>query len=319
MDDGARLDALSDEAAFSALFDAEIAPTLERYEAERRSAVRLYAIVAGIGGVVALAAVVGAAATGQPAVLFLVALAAVVGLGIAEARMTPLRRRAKAALIEPLAASLGVDYTADAPQSVGLADFRERRLIGGYDTAKRYDHLQGMVHGSGFSLFQATLRKHRRDSKGRRRTVTVFRGQLIRIGFPRKFHGVTLVLRDAGLFNFALGAGSDLKRVGLVDPAFEKTFEVFGSDQVEARYLLTPTFMERLLKLEQIFQGGKIRAAFARGELLIAIEGDDLFKPGSMFRPMAQKDRALAMRDDLMAIRALIDALLAAEPLDAAI
>jgi len=40
-----------------------------------------------------------------------------------------------------------------------------------------------------------------------------------------------------------------MKRVGLVDPVFEKIFEAYGTDQVEARYLLTPTFMQRLVRL----------------------------------------------------------------------
>lgn len=316
MTDNATPDALDDDEAFAALFDERIAPHLQRFETQRQSAARVYAIALGVAGVLAAVlggfALLGADGAG-PFALFGAALVIIVALGIAEARMQPVRRGAKSALIEPLAASLGVSYAPDPPTSVGLSDFRERRLIGGYDTARRYDHFEGVLHGSPFSLFQATLKRRRRDSKGRSRTVTVFSGQLIRIGFPRRFHGVTVILRDAGMFNWMLGAGSELKRVGLVDPRFEKTFEVFGSDQVEARYLLTPTFMERLLRLEAIFEGGRSRAAFARGELLIAVQGGDLFKPGSMFRPLADRERALKVRADLLAIRALIDALLAAD------
>ena len=37
------------------------------------------------------------------------------------------------------------------------------------------------------------------------------------------------------------------KVVKLEDVEFEKHFEVYGTDQIESRYLLTPSFMQRLL------------------------------------------------------------------------
>ena len=46
-----------------------------------------------------------------------------------------------------------------------------------------------------------------------------------------------------------------LRKVGLEDPHFEKIFEVFGDDQVEARAILTPVFMEELVALETAYAG----------------------------------------------------------------
>jgi hypothetical protein len=70
--------------------------------------------------------------------------------------------------------------------------------------------------------------------------------------------------------------------------------------------------MERLLELETILKGKKARAAFADGDLLIAIEGGNLFEPGSMFRPLADVGRAERVLKEIQSVHAVIDALLAA-------
>src|SRR5436189_219873 len=72
----------------------------------------------------------------------------------------------------------------------------------------------------------------------------------------------------------------------LEDPVFEKAFEVYGTDQIESRFILTPDFMERLLGLERTFQGKQLRCAFAGGEMFLAVAGKNLLESGSMHRRM---------------------------------
>jgi hypothetical protein len=106
---------------------------------------------------------------------------------------------------------------------------------------------------------------------------------------------------------------SKLQRVGLEDPKFEREFEVYGSDQVEARALVHPVFMERLLALETKFSGSRIRCAFENGDLLIAVEGRNRFEAGSMFSPLADPKRVRQVVSDVAEILRLIDAMLTAE------
>ena len=49
-----------------------------------------------------------------------------------------------------------------------------------------------------------------------------------------------------------------LKGVTLEDIVFNKKFMVISDDQIESRYILTPTMMENLLALEKRFNGTKI-------------------------------------------------------------
>jgi hypothetical protein len=51
---------------------------------------------------------------------------------------------------------------------------------------------------------------------------------------------------------------------------------------VEARLLVHPAYVEHLLKLESAFSAKEMRALFRHGEVIIAVEGDNLFESGAM-------------------------------------
>ncbi len=56
------------------------------------------------------------------------------------------------------------------------------------------------------------------------------------------------------------------ERIRLEDPEFQKLFEVYCDDQITARYVLTPAFMERLKKLNERY----------KGQVYIAINSDNI-------------------------------------------
>jgi Protein of unknown function (DUF3137). len=63
------------------------------------------------------------------------------------------------------------------------------------------------------------------------------------------------------------------------DPAFEKEFVVYASDQIEARYILSHTLMEKILQLRNK-SGHNVYLSFKENRLYIAIYyGKDLFEP----------------------------------------
>lgn len=83
----------------------------------------------------------------------------------------------------------------------------------------------------------------------------IFKGIIFVADFNKNFNGVTVVRPKD--FGAALGAwfsknvfsfgGNDVVKLENTD--FDKTFVTHGSDQVEARYILTPAMMERILNL----------------------------------------------------------------------
>ena len=305
----------------------DLRPWLEQLETERRDKLRRFwlSLPLGLGAAVIVG---GASAVFQApgpvsAVAGVVVAALVIGWGFAP--LGSLKERLKLGLNQRLAESFGLSYREKPGAPARFDSFRAHGLIPSHDRRSFEDHFSGQAHGADFELYEAEL-KQRRRSKNRTYYVTVFHGALIRIRFPRTIEGVTLVTRDKGLFNAFDGwakrtfgkAGRKLERIGLVDPTFEKLFEVYGTDQVMARYLLTPSFMERLLELETILKGKNVRCVFdealvdgeGEGELLIAAETGDLFEAGSIFNPVDQRDRVEALFKEIKLIDRTIETVL---------
>ena len=175
----------------------------------------------------------------------------------------------------------------------GVEGYRSNKI-------KLEDEISGEAHGAIFNSIEVKLT--RKSGKNR---VIDFRGQLMSITFPRKFLGRTIVLRDKG---FLQGKKKgDMKRVGLVDPVFEKIFEAYGTDQVEARYLLTPVFMQTLVDLERSIGGKNIRFGFDQNKLFIAVETPNQFEAGSMLEPLTDPARTQKILDEIGAVYDVVD------------
>ena len=219
---------------------------------------------------------------------------------------------AKSQSLTSIADAIGCTYELSAFQKDGLPHFEELRLLPSCDRADYQDCFRGTHKGCAFAFYEGHLER-RHQTKNGTSWETVFRGQLIRIAFPKKFLGTTVVRRDAGIFNTVARWMSSMQRVALGDSRLEKAFEVYSTDQVEARYLIHPVFMERLLALETAFKGERLRCAFIDGDLLIAIEGGDKFEIGSMFANLADIARVRAIVADITEVMRLIEAVLTAE------
>jgi hypothetical protein len=238
------------------------------------------------------------------------------GIGLyawGSADINRLARETKLMLIEPVSAEFGIQFQLTPVPPEVIHRCRSLGLVPSWDRAKYEDMLTGMRGDAPFEFFEAHLEEKRTttDSKGRTRTtwVTVFKGQCLAVKFHKEFNGVTKVYRDMGPFNWVAKFGVKEPRVRLEDPVFEKAFEVYGSDQVEARYILTPDFMERLVGLERTFEGKQLRCAFAGGEMLLAVSGKNLLESGSMYRRMDDLNRVREILLDFAAIFLLIDAM----------
>jgi hypothetical protein len=216
-------------------------------------------------------------------------------------------------LVEPVSSEFGMQFELVPVSPEVMTHFKWLGLVPSWDRAKFEDRLTGVRGDAPFEFFEAHLEEKRTttDGKGRTRTtwVTVFKGQCLAVKFHKEFHGVTKVYRDMGAFNWLAKFGVKEPPVRLEDPVFEKAFQVYGSDQVEARFLLTPDFMERLLGLERTFEGRQLRCAFSSGEMLLAVSGKNLLESGSMHRRMDDLNRVREMLLDFAAIFLLIDAM----------
>lgn len=230
----------------------------------------------------------------------------------AYAPLSTLSGQVKSKMLGTIAETLDCKYEATVSRRAGFDSARELGLVPGFDRSSFEDWWGGQRYKCDFGLYEAHL-EQKHQSKNGTTWVTCFRGQIMCVSFPKKFLGTTVVRRDLGIFNFVNRFGTSLKRVGLESSKFERDFEVYGSDQVEARALVHPVFMERLIALEKQFSGSRIRCAFQEGDLIIAIESRNRFEPGSMFSPLADRKRVRQVVTDIAEIIRLIDSMLTSE------
>lgn len=184
-----------------------------------------------------------------------------------------------------LAQSLQIDYSVAAFSGQEFERACEYDLLPSHDDSYLQDQWHGNIDGTDFLLYEAKLTETRGSGKSRR-TVTVFEGVVLRFQFARAFLGATLVRREG--FKFTLFGdsksygGQTLERIKMVDPQFEKAFDIYGSDQVEARYLVHPAYCERLLELERQFEGEKLAALFLGGDLIVTLQTGDMFESATL-------------------------------------
>lgn len=136
-----------------------------------------------------------------------------------------------------------------------------------------------------FSELHVERKETSTDSKGHTKTrwVTVFRGIYLIADFHKHFNCVLKLVPDVAEANFGWlgrklqGISGDLVR--LESPEFEQAFKVTASDQLAARYILTPDMQERFLSLRGSWSSD-LRAAFLDSSLHLAIPmKEDWFEP----------------------------------------
>lgn len=303
-----------DDASFQRLYGERIEPCFAANEGERINAVATFKRRLLIGAPIVLLIMAGLWFwTQDPGFPFFAAIMGALGVGwYAYSPLAAVGRKVKNAYCSAIAEAMNSNFAIAGFAPPALERFKSLRLLPGYHRSNFEDLFHGAYKDAAFDLYEGHLEQRSTDSKGRTRYTTVFRGQLIRMAFPRKFLGVTIVRRDAGMFN-VFGGGDGLKKVGLEDPKFEKAFEVWGNDQVEARYLLHPVLMQRLLDLETSFKGKRLRCGFEGGDLLVAIEGGNLFEPGDLFKTFNDPARARRIVDEIANVVRVMDQVLGAQ------
>ena len=101
-----------------------------------------------------------------------------------------------------------------------------------------------------------------------------------------------------------------MHHTNLEDPEFNKKFDVYTNDEVEARYLITTAFIDRYLKLQKIFKTKNIKCSFFGEQLMIAIPSrKDFFELGSLFLPLSNTYYINKFYDDITEILKVIDVL----------
>ena len=99
-----------------------------------------------------------------------------------------------------------------------------------------------------------------------------------------------------------------LQSIKLEDTVFQKKYIAYSSDQVEARYLITTSFMERFRNLQTVFGTQKLKCSFFDDTILFAISTrKNLFEIGNLWTPLTNPKMIKNLFEELIAVYLMID------------
>lgn len=134
-------------------------------------------------------------------------------------------------------------------------------------------------------LYVKRVEKVKTNKGTRTQVIDVFSGLFFTADFHRNFFFRTIIKPDTaegimGVFGRGVQRIAYGERlVDLEDPEFEEMFVVTADNQVEARYILTPAFMEKIKNLRKKL-GCKLYLSFVNSKVYLAIPlRENMFEP----------------------------------------
>ena len=172
------------------------------------------------------------------------------------------RANFKRQIIENIVKKYGLSYDKD--RGLGLDDFftiYDCRV----DEWSSEDLVEGDIDGVSvkFSDFYAAKRVKKKNST---ETVVLFRGVLFKADFNKTLSSITQI-SHVNSRNLAIYG----KKANMDDVRFEEMFDVYTTDQIGARYALSPALMEKFTQLCLIL-GVPVNAVLKDSQIFIAVE-----------------------------------------------
>lgn len=140
-------------------------------------------------------------------------------------------------------------------------------------------------------------------------TYSSFRGVFVEFDMNKNFEGHTFLFEDASTNRGLVFNHADFEDVHLEDVEFCKKYKIFSDNQVEARFVLTPAFIERFKNMKMAFKAKYIRAAFKDKKITIAVNaGKDLFAMAN-FTKDTSAETFVELFNEILSVLQMIDAL----------
>lgn len=197
-------------------------------------------------------------------------------------------------------------------QGIDSSTVSESHILPAFDKLRSEDYIEGKyksvdVKLSEIELIKIVMEVRRIGNKSviKHREEQIFKGLFLITSFNKRFSSNTYILADSWIKAFKR-LPNGVKRVILEDPIFEKKFDVYSDDQVESRYLLTPSFMERLIEIHNEY---KISCSFINGQMFIALPLEFDFLPNLGLTEQLDYAKAKQILEQLNIFFELIDTL----------
>ena len=285
---------------FRKFYEKELRADLEKIDLERKKINRRVLIILAVAAAVVLLEIVlipGSSDFPEPVPVFITVFAGLVLTGIFSKSF---RKEYKSKIISRIAGFADESLVYSPEGYIPLHEFAGSKIFPlSCDRYAGEDHFRGTIGKTRIEFSEITA-KHRNTSGSSSHQkddyITIFKGLFIIADFNKNFRTHTIVLPDTaerlfGKFGQTLQsiAPSRGELIRLEDPRFEKEFCVYGDDQVESRYILTPSLMERILKFRKKWKN-RVWLSFINSKVYIAISMNKNLFELRPFKPAADYD-----------------------------
>ena len=203
-------------------------------------------------------------------------------------------------------------------------DIEKTGLFPQFSSKKDDDNICGVYGGKSICIVETKL-THDEGSGKHRVTVTDFRGLIIKVVLNKKYQGKTLLYQqwtnnscESGMANFMKNVSKlnnftqrrvskTMEKVILEDPKFNDMYEVFSDNQIEARYIITTAFMERLTNIRSVLDALNVHCYFEDNYMTLFMENNkNFFEVGEIYKTLFDKSKYEETFNQLVSIFELI-------------
>lgn len=299
---------MKSDSEFRAFYHADLLPVLESLEAERKKLVKMIYIFGWAIAAVLMIAIAGSFFSDEPArplvqqspdqnyggpqqeelqspgsFNVIILIAAIGGLGYYfwfTPKTKDLKRRFKEEVISKMVTFVDASLRYQPNNGINQGEYeRSKIFVQQVDRFMCDDLVTGKLGETAIRFSKIHTQRKEQSSGGdekRTKWYTLFKGIFLVADFNKHFQGQTVVLTDEAESMFG-SLGTMFQKLNqsrdtlikLEDPEFEKAFAVYGTDAVEAHYILSPALMQRIMELRKKSSG--VQLSFIDSRVFIAI------------------------------------------------
>ena len=221
--------------------------------------------------------------------------------------------RFKSLVIQKIVRFIDENLNYDADEYIDNTTFMLSKIFTTKPNRYKGDDLVWGKTGATKIKFSEIKAEHESGTGKNRRRYTIFKGLFFIGDFNKHFTCETVVLPDTAEKLFG-HFGQKLQSINifrgqlikLEDPEFESHFVVYGDDQIQARYILSTSLMERIIEFKKK-SGRKIYLSFVGSKVFVAVSyTKSLFEP-RLFRTLLDFEPVREYFEDLQLAIGIVD------------
>ncbi len=283
--------------------------SMDELEEKRKTIVTRYGIGIGITAVAALATL----AFGLFPVTMFVAIA---GIGITEASVSKIKKEFntlfKMKYVKGPLEKVFDNLVFDPNDGIAREVLKRTEMVYTGDRFSSNDYISGEYKGVKFAQSDVHIEEEHTstDSKGHTHTYyeTIFQGRWMIFEFNKRFKENMSIAQKG--FSCArtpsLWGDNKYEKIKLEDVDFNKRFNVRAQNGLEAFYILTPGFMERIKRVDDRTEG-KLMFCFINNSLHVGIDSrEDSFEHG-MLKKIDEAEISRAVQADIRVITDIVN------------